>query len=661
MTSMSVKIDHVALKGAIDTLSSLAGRVETQRNLVQNGTPVATPSLGTLAPHVAWMKDQAPYLQGLHDIALLLATEGGSTASFTVGTDVKDIKKMLGETLADQAGKGNPNFPEDQEKYAELFERWQFDPATMAAFQNKLGPEGTLRTLSMWADSPADQPNGEPPSDTQAALVAAMRRSLVTANEAGGFTQAESESFAHGLVDAATVDPESYYGRGPYNPSGALNYLLYDQKFNDTFITTVADDLDQYERQDNDGASGLWGNRPDQDVRFSDYMDWGTDATYNNADPMTGVMSALSHNPEAALNWFQNDDNGEGESTRAEYYIRERNWDSDAYKGITQVLDAATTDDALLNGTAQEQHDAAELASATVEFLSRRDNADDLPEIMNRFPDNGSAENLSHILGTYMNGVVPGLDNTDADIGAYGNRPAFDNESLKKVSLAAMATDQGLAELTHGMNNYRALHLGGLADNLAANDTDDNRSLLKSGIQDDARLQGFFLNAQGDDKIHDAAERDARTRAMVNHLTDVVDLVPIPGVSKLEGAGKEIANLTINTVKGEAYEDFADSIAHEESDQRSKYENTAFETDRREQLTMAQFLDERGLSAHPDQMSETARPGGNLITYEEYAKLDTSAQDQVEAELFGPNGVGGVYNKQDYSEAFTREFHKYYD
>ena len=382
--SMSVKIDHAALAGAIETMSELASSIDSQRNRVSTGTPVATPSMGQLAPHSAWLRDQEPYLQGLHDIALLLATQGGSaTASFSVGTEIEDIKELLGQTLADNAGMGNPNDPEASEAYLELFERWQFDPATMASFQGTLGPEGTLRTLSMWADAPADAANGDPPSDVQAALVAAMRRSLVTANEPGGFTPTESIDFAHGLVDAATIDPDDYYGRGPYNPSGALTYLLYDQTFSDRFITTIADDLDQYERQDNEGASGLWSNRPEQDVFFGDYMELGTYDPYaGNMDPMTGVMSAMSHNPEAALEWFQNDDVEDDESTRAQYYIQERNWDRDAYKSITQVLDAATTDPALLDGTDQQQHDAAELASATVEFLSRRNNADELPEII---------------------------------------------------------------------------------------------------------------------------------------------------------------------------------------------------------------------------------------------------------------------------------------
>ncbi len=659
--TMSVKIDHTALKGAIDKLSTLAGAVEAQRVAVTSGTPISLPSLsdGSLTRTTNWLKDQEPLLQGLHDIAVLLATKGSTVASFTVGTKVDDVRQMLGETLADQASMGNPNFPEDQEKYLEIFSQWQFDPATMAAFHNALGPEETLRVLSMWADAPADRPMTEPPDDVQAALVAAMKRSLVTANLPGGFTRAESEAYAHGLVEAATIPVEDYYGRGPYNPSGALNYLLYDSTFNDTFVRTIANDLDHYERVTNKGASGLWASRPDQGVDFGDYMEHGTYDPYaGNADPMTGLMSAMSHNPGVALDFFSDDD---GDPPRGEYYIKDRNWDRDAYNGLMQALDAATTDESLINGSESDQHRAALLASATVEHLSERGNVEELPEIFARWPEHGAAEDLSHILGTYMNGVVPGLDNENSGIDAFGNRPAFDAESLRSVSLAAMSTDQGIAELTNGMNNYRVLYIGEAADRLAETDNGTNRQLLENAVQNDARLQGFFLNTLGDSEIREAAAQDAATRAMIGHLTDIVDLVPVPGVSKLDGVAGDIANMTINTAKGEAYDSFADSMAHAESDTRTDMNNLAQETNVREQFTMAQFLADRGLLNNVDGLSGATAPGGHLVSYDDYTNLGSAEQDQVELELFGENGVGGVYSHQHYSEAFMSEFEKYFD
>lgn len=675
MADMSVKIDHTALAGAISSLSSLASSIDTQRARVENGTPVATPSMGTLAPHSAWMRDQEPYLQGLHDIAVLLATHGGTVASFTVGTGANDIKQMLGETLADNVGKGNPNDPESSKAYLELFQRWQFDPATMAAFQTTLGPENTLRTLSAWADSPVDQPIGEGPSDVQRALVAAMRQSLVTANEPGGFSDADSAAFAHGLVAAATIPADDYFGRGPYNPSGALNYLLYDQKFNDTFIRTVADDLDQYERQDNKGASGLWSNRPDQDVSFDDYMNWGTTDPYaGNADPMTGLMSAMSHNPSVALDFFANDDKGDGETSRAEYYIKDRNWDRDNYQGISQVLDAATTDDAVIGGTHEQQNQAATLASKTVEYFSERENKDDLPEILHRFPENGASENFAHILSTYMPGVDKGIDNT-GDIGEPGagpqqfdafnahldNVPVFDRDGLKNFVLMSTATDQGLAEVTNGVNHWRGENLGALADEMAGH-PDGSKEALRNGIQDDARLQGFLLSTMGEDDIHDAHEQDQRTKATIDMFSDVVDLVPVPGMSQLtEGVGKDVLNYALDEGKGAGFDALEDHLANAEGQAVDDYNGRADATLERQKFTVAQLLADHDLLGDQGAMSGVTRNGDDVISYEDYAKLNDADKNLVSSELFSTElGVGEYMNEHDYREAYREMFHQGY-
>ncbi|MEO7351254.1 MAG: DUF6571 family protein, partial [Marmoricola sp.] len=534
---MSVTIDHPTLKGAIDKLTTLANSIDSQRSALTSGTPISLPSLseGTLGQTSAWLRDQEPMLQGLHDIALLLTEKGATVASFVVGSATTDIKKLLGETLADKAEMGNPNFPEDQAKYLEIFQRWEYDPGTMSSFQTALGPEGTLRTLSMWAEAPADRATGDAPNETQTDLVEAMKQSLVSANQPGGFTDTQSVDFAHGLVAAATIDSEDYYGRGPYNPSGALNYLLYDSTFNDKFIGTVAADLDQYERQDNDGHSGLWSNRPDQGVAFGDYMDYGHHDPYSgNMDPMTGLMTAMSHNPAVALDFFADDDAGDGETPRSEYYIKDRNWDRDDYNGISQVLDAATTDESIINGSPEDQQKAAMLASQTVHYFSERDNKDDLPEILHRFPEDGASEDLAHILSTYMPSVQTGMDQQlnegdGPDAGSFpidslGGRdtapmPVFYEDGLKNFMLMSTATDQGLGELNAGINDWRGENLGALADTYQAayehaDGTTDNsdvlsvtdaKEALENGIKSDARLQGFLLGTMGEDEIHDAA------------------------------------------------------------------------------------------------------------------------------------------------------------
>ncbi len=535
----------------------------------------------------------------------------------------------------------------------------------------------------------------------QAALVAAMRQSLVTANEPGGFTPTESVDFAHGLVAAATIDPDDYYGRGPYNPSGALTYLLYDQKFSDRFISTIADDLDEYERQDNDGASGLWSSRPEQDVFFGDYMENGTYDIYSgNMDPMTGVMSAMSHNPSVALEFFSNDDATDDQTPRSEYYIRERNWDRDNYNGIAAALNAATTDESLIHATgrdAQEiQQQAAMLASETVFYFNERDNKDDLPEILHRFPEHGAAEDFAHILSTYMPSVEDGMDNRTHDengdeidglrpdagasvVEGFGDTapmPTFYDDGLRNFMLMSTATDQGLGELTMGINEWRGEKLGALADqyhdareyadgrtdNASANEVDDARAALQTGIQEDARLQGFLLGTMGDDEIHDAAEQDARTKATIGVFSDLADAVPVPGAGRLaEGAGKELIMAGIEHARGEGFDRLEDALATAEDDAVTDWNNQAAATLERENFAVAALLDSRDLSADPDAMHDVTRPGGRIISYEDYLQLSPSERDLVENELFSTDrGVGGVMSPQDYREAYQSMFDDYF-
>ena len=165
----------------------------------------------------------------------------------------------------------------------------------------------------------------------------------------------------------------------------------------------MSSELDKYERVDNNGAPGLWGNRPEQGVMFDQFMPYDSGANrYGNLDPMISVMSALKNDPEAALDFFSDDSHTAGIPTRSYYYLHDRNWDGDGYNAISDVLDVATTNGELISDpTSDEATAAALLASRTVDYLSERDNIDDLAEKLD-WPGNGASENFAHIMSTYM-------------------------------------------------------------------------------------------------------------------------------------------------------------------------------------------------------------------------------------------------------------------
>jgi hypothetical protein len=430
-------------------------------------------------------------------------------------------------------------------------------------------------------------------------------------------------------------------------------------------------------------------------VPFDDYLDWGASNPYEgNADPMTGLMSALSHSPQAALDFFSdNDDDGKpgGELSRAYYYIHERDWEQDSFDSISQVLDAATTDESLIHGSREQQERAALLASKTVDYLSTREDQKEIAEALHRWPENGASEDLAHILSTYMPSVEDGIGNTKQEgdgpdqgsfpIDSLGGRdtapmPVFYEEGLKNFMLLSTATDQGLGELTAGINDWRGQNLGSLADayqqahdradgssrNSDVLSVTDAKEALENGIKADARLQGFLLGTMGTDEIHEAGEQDKRTRATIGLFSDLADAIPVPGAGRLaEGAAKELILAGVSHARGEGFEQLEEALAHAEKDAVTDWNDKADATLQRENYTIAALLDSRGLSNAPDQMDPIARPGGDILTYDEYLQLDSSDRRLVDEELFGTaHGVGTVMDRQDYAEAYRSEFGTYF-
>src|SRR5690242_2828045 len=103
--SSSVSIDIPALQGAISALTSLASKIETQRNRVVSGTPCPVPSLsdGTVAAVATWLTEQEPELSTRLDLAKLLDTEGAGVATYTTDADtLANTQQLLGSKLAER-------------------------------------------------------------------------------------------------------------------------------------------------------------------------------------------------------------------------------------------------------------------------------------------------------------------------------------------------------------------------------------------------------------------------------------------------------------------------------------------------------------------------------------------------------------------------------
>ncbi|WP_216404875.1 DUF6571 family protein [Arcanobacterium phocae] len=174
-------------------------------------------------------------------------------------------------------------------------------------------------------------------------------------------------------------------------------------------------------------------------------------------------MSALAHNPQAALTFFtpttdttnQNttgDDIKDG-GVRYEYWLNDRSWGLDGYTAISAALDAAVT--------TQGQAGSPQAATLTTHAIKN------FATIKPVFSPQ-AAEHVIHILATYM----PAIDHCRATtppntwsrstIDAYDlldlpAMPSFTRNDIQTLISLTTRTDEGIHALHAAVDNYHAL------------------------------------------------------------------------------------------------------------------------------------------------------------------------------------------------------------
>ena len=148
---MSVTITIENMRAAIEALQSLQGRIETQRNRVMSGTPVALPTLqdgAALARASSWLEEQLPDLQMVLDIGILLESEGTGVATLDIDDlALDDADTLLGTELGKRIGDDDLEFrtPEDRERfelYTQLLGDVAKDRDATEALMEETGPAG---------------------------------------------------------------------------------------------------------------------------------------------------------------------------------------------------------------------------------------------------------------------------------------------------------------------------------------------------------------------------------------------------------------------------------------------------------------------------------------------------------------------------------------
>lgn len=312
----------------------------------------------------AWAEGQLP--QARRRLALAESLEG-THPGWPVGVvqfdDEKDISSVDPATAAKngmaaaQALMDADGIPSDE--LIQQIVDGQADPYFASAFAGQLSPEDLAELMGGWSRRRVQPGSSYTYEEAQAKnawyarLVNGISTTLGTGTRATGDLALPAD-YAQSWVKAITAEPPGVYGAdedasGRTDQAAALSVLLSAGTFSDSFATTVATGVYDYERawsQENPGK--VWEPRASQ-------IPYGIVDVNGNyvRDPMPGILQMLGHNAEAAQNFFDGgstttvtiDGTQVQVSERLHYLVIDRTWanDPDDGAGLGAALQAATT------------------------------------------------------------------------------------------------------------------------------------------------------------------------------------------------------------------------------------------------------------------------------------------------------------------------------
>ncbi|SDU78308.1 hypothetical protein SAMN04489737_0420 [Arcanobacterium phocae] len=302
----------------------------------------------------------------------------------------------------------------------------------------------------------------------------------------------------------------------------AMSWLLYDATLTSEFLTEFGDQLERYEHTHTTtttaGAGGVdWLWVKPTSTRFKVLFPARVrDAWY---DPATSFMSALAHNPQAALTFFipttdtttdKNTTGDDGDTSnknttgddikdggvRYEYWLNDRSWGLDGYTAISAAFDSAVT----------TQGQAGSPQAATLTTHAMKNFATIKPVFSPQ-----AVEHVIHILATYM----PAIDHHRAttppntwsrstidpyDLLDLPAMPSFTRNDIQTLISLTTRTDEGIHALHAAVDNYHALlFITVLNTHQTTHNTVGDMSSVADVVsqtnQADIALEGFIFHA----------------------------------------------------------------------------------------------------------------------------------------------------------------------
>ena len=432
----------------------------------------------------------------------------------------------------------------------------------------------------------------------------------VLANASTKWDEKKSQEIAEKIV--GSVNSKSHYGRitvlnAILDGNDADHDHIDDLKFDKTFLVEMAKGL---EKIDPNEVKKYYGYLNSHNTNLkslgSDYV--GKYLTNQSRDPLSGVLSAMGNNPDAALDFLApqgiHPDGTPGADTTRLFDLSKRDWDEAGLSGFTAAIAAGSSKRSGTEGATR----ADDLSGFSIKYLVDNTNKDlynddtkahigqllanCAPEVTNAWVEGGVYDPKTR---KYLPGFQP---SSNGDLSHYITDLAYtvaDNEDATGTIAA------GLAE--HARQRSQ--------ESIAGHKTDADKL---AGIHD-AYTQGAeavgLLTGLADQKYNNGKEESSKSaNAAVNIFTDValtgVSLWGGPAATAVNSSAGQLIKPAVTTltkpIVASAVADATGSSAvqvPEENSERSLWAASV------QDAANAGLLDERDFTA----------PGSNTYTW----------------------------------------------
>jgi hypothetical protein len=511
--------------------------------------------------------------------------------------DIRDAREAAiaeANRLADAVEGRNPDL-KDIDALTRLLEAMASDPTLAGDFWKGRGGEDPLALMQKGLQQHMSYPDGLGfLSDEDQVAALAFARAIRDSLASGSTTwdDATARDFAARMLTGDDWPGGAGFKTGTYQGMGFLFDDAKDNPMGEKFTVATADLIDAVERAA--GTDGVprgtsWGDPTASSAYYeaiscADEVDLGVfeQGIVPSHDPMGRVLDTLAVYPDAAWDWLSADGstlvNGQTAvaTDKVEYYAS-RDWTADGWDGFGSLWESSMgATDGLTSGVYDKATwmEMGDVANRVMEGL-----VSGQPD-----PFNGGA--LSDAGGTSLGRAAahlmpwtesnlyspPTFDEETMTLGqtefykreypGYGNiwTPEFDSGMISHFWGAVGGNDAGLATIQAGIDLTSTAHF---AQANLANTTE----AWEHAFESNGALQGTLAGSVGGVDILQARYEDEVMRERIALASEIVGLVPIPGLDE----APKMVGFAVDKAIGAGWDSLSDAASGHEGASTSNF------------------------------------------------------------------------------------------